>query len=160
MRKKPFSSQVRFYFISQVSFPDRGFIKEVVGEIGRKHGKGSFTLKYIFCGDQYLLDINRRFLQHDYFTDIITFDLSAEAEEVEGEIYISVDRVKENALGLKVSFYQELARVIFHGALHLCGWNDKTRKDASGMRQEEDRWLRILNTKLFHVKQTRKKGFT
>ena len=160
MRKKPSSSQVRFHFIRQVSFHDRSIIKEVVVQIGRKHRKRCFNLNYIFCGDRYLLNINKRFLRHDYFTDIITFDLSANPGEVEGEIYISVERVRENAFALNVALYQELARVIFHGALHLCGWQDKTDRDAAKMREEEDRWLRILNAKLFHVKQKRKKGFT
>ena len=82
------------------------------------------------------------------------FDLSANPGEVEGEIYISVERVRENAFALNVALYQELARVIFHGALHLCGWQDKTDRDAAKMREEEDRWLRILNAKLFHVKQS------
>lgn len=98
-------------------------------------------LNYIFCSDEYLLDINIKFLKHNYFTDIITFDLSNSENEVDGEIYISIDRVIENANHLDVSFRNELLRVIFHGALHLCGYHDKKKKDIAIMRQREDEYV-------------------
>lgn len=98
-------------------------------------------LQYIFCTDEYLLAINQQFLNHDTFTDIITFDLSEEPETVLGEIYISTDRVAENAAQFNTSYEQELHRVIFHGALHLCGFKDKTKADQEKMRAMENRCL-------------------
>lgn len=95
-------------------------------------------LIYIFCHDDYLLEINKEFLQHDTLTDIITFDLSETTNHLQGEIYISIDRVKENASQFKTTYKEELHRVIFHGALHLCGYKDKTPKDQQKMRAEED----------------------
>lgn len=95
-------------------------------------------LNYIFCTDEYLLTINRDFLQHDYYTDIISFELSEPGLPSLGEIYISIDRVRENAAIHNESFQRELHRVIFHGALHLCGYRDKTKKDALLMREKED----------------------
>lgn len=98
-------------------------------------------INYVFCSDEYLLEINRSFLQHDYYTDIITFGLSAPGQPVEAEIYISVDRVKDNARTLGVSFNEEMLRVIFHGALHLCGYRDKKKADIALMRKKEDQYL-------------------
>jgi probable rRNA maturation factor len=94
-------------------------------------------LTYIFCDDDYLLTINQQFLQHDTLTDIITFDLSETKEALQGEIYISVDRVKENAGLFKVSYADELHRVILHGALHLCGFKDKKPAEEKKMREME-----------------------
>lgn len=100
------------------------------------------SLNIIFCSDEHLLGINRDFLQHDYYTDIITFDLSASGKApLEAELYISVDRVKENAKTLGQPFYRELHRVIFHGLLHLMGYKDKQKKDQALMREMEDRLL-------------------
>lgn len=98
-------------------------------------------LTYIFCTDDYLLNINRNFLQHDYYTDIITFDLSEQKDGSHGEIYISIDRVKDNAVHLKEPLQRELLRVIFHGALHLCGYKDKTKVQERTMRKKEDYYL-------------------
>lgn len=95
-------------------------------------------LTYIFCNDDYLLEINKEFLNHDTLTDIITFDMSEEPETLDGEIYISIERVKENAAKFQVSYNQELHRIIFHGALHLCGFKDKKAADKEMMRTQED----------------------
>jgi rRNA maturation RNase YbeY len=95
-------------------------------------------LTYIFCKDGYLLEINREYLKHETLTDIITFDLTEEPEIMQGEVYISIERVKENAEKYKVEYEQELHRVIFHGALHLCGFKDKQKGDKERMHQEED----------------------
>ena len=95
----------------------------------------------MFCSDEYLLRINRDYLQHDYYTDIITFDLSEPGGPVQGEIYISVDRVRDNAKELAVSIQKELHRVIFHGVLHLCGYTDKTKQDQARMRALEEKYL-------------------
>ena len=96
-------------------------------------------LQYVFCSDEYLHGINVSFLDHDDYTDIITFDLSADNSSlIEGEIYISVDRVVANATEFAVSFQQEILRVIFHGALHLCGYGDKTEVEKVEMRAKEN----------------------
>lgn len=100
------------------------------------------SLNIIFCDDDHLLGINRDFLQHDYYTDIITFDLSPSSKApLEAELYISVERVKENAASLGQPFYRELHRVIFHGLLHLLGYKDKQKKDQALMRQMEEKLL-------------------
>lgn len=104
-------------------------------------GIRKIKLNYIFCTDTYLLSINQQFLQHDTLTDIITFDLSEKENELVGEIYISVDRVKENANIFQAIYNTELHRVIFHGALHLCGFKDKTPTDERLMREMEQKCL-------------------
>lgn len=104
----------------------------------RRPGTSSVSLNYIFCSDEHLHAINVQFLQHDDYTDIITFDLSEKASEVVGEIYISVARVAENAARFKTSYDEELHRVIFHGALHLCGLRDKKPSEQKAMRAAED----------------------
>lgn len=98
-------------------------------------------LTYVFCTDQALLEKNIAFLNHDTLTDIITFDLSENENNLVAEIYISVERVRENALIFNVSYQQELHRVIFHGMLHLCGFKDKTDKEAAEMRLQESACL-------------------
>lgn len=104
-----------------------------------KHKKvKTISLTYIFCTDDYLLHMNKQFLNHDTLTDIITFDLSEGDDEVASEIYISTDRVHENAEKFKTSYKLELHRVIFHGALHLCGYKDKKEADRKEMRRQED----------------------
>lgn len=99
------------------------------------------SLTYIFCSDDYLLQINKDFLKHDFYTDVITFNLNDPKKPIEGEVYISIDRVKENAYNLNNSFNKELHRVIFHAALHLCGYKDKHKKDILLMRLKEDEYL-------------------
>ena len=135
--------------IVQFAYADRSFnirnkrrIQAFVRSIFEKEGKPSCRLQYVFCSDAYLLQINKEYLQHDDYTDIITFDLSADPLQViEGEIYISVDRVQENAMELGLPFEQEMLRVIFHGALHLCGYTDKTKRSKAEMRKKEDEYL-------------------
>ena len=99
------------------------------------------TINFVFVSDKKLLEINRQYLKHDYFTDIISFELSQPEMPVVGDIYISIDRVKENAAGLGVSFKSELHRVIFHGVLHLCGFGDKSKKEAILIRKKENFYL-------------------
>jgi len=95
-------------------------------------------LTYIFCNDEYLLEKNQEFLNHDTLTDIITFDLSEDDLELVSEIYISVDRIAENAGTFSISYETELHRVIFHGALHLCGFKDKKKEDKALMTEMEN----------------------
>jgi len=115
----------------------------------------------VFCSDQYLLDINRSYLNHNYFTDIVTFDLSELYAQLRADIYISIDRVKENAATLGVPAYHELIRVILHGALHLVGYSDKSAAGKKKMRSAEDKFLALVfknvpretkAKKKFHVK--------
>lgn len=103
--------------------------------------KGKVALTYILCTDEYLLGINQQFLDHDTYTDIITFDMTEEGEKLSGEIYVSTERVKENAAKFDTTYERELHRVIFHGALHLCGFKDKSATDKKKMREMEDRCL-------------------
>ncbi len=101
-------------------------------------------LRYIFCSDDYLLKINKQFLNHDDYTDIITFDLSDDSKNgIIGEVYISLDRVKENAVLLSNSFTDEVLRVVFHGALHLCGYQDKKDTDCKLMREKENFYIHL-----------------
>ena len=121
-------------------------LKTFLPVLAKKEGRVLEALNYVFCSDDYLLDMNRQFLQHDYYTDIITFDLGVPgAKGIVGEVYISIDRVKDNARSLGVSFEDELVRVVCHGLLHLCGYRDKKKVEQAGMRQAEDKYL-----KLFH----------
>ncbi|NMM46998.1 rRNA maturation RNase YbeY [Marinigracilibium pacificum] len=111
------------------------------------------SINYIFCSDNYLLDINKEYLNHDYLTDIITFDnRESDNEEIESDIFISIDRVKDNASSLGLSFQEELRRVVIHGFLHLVGFKDKTQEESDNMRLAEDNALNEYN-KMFHVEQ-------
>ncbi len=98
-------------------------------------------MNIIFCDDEYLLGLNRRFLHHDFFTDILSFPLSQANQPLIAEIYISVDRVYENAQTARSSFKEELHRVIFHGILHFCGYKDKLKADIKIMRSMEEKYL-------------------
>ena len=116
-------------------------LKAFLKTLFQREGQQLHGLQYVFCSDAYLLEMNQQFLQHDTYTDIITFELSEVENETMGEIYISIDRVRDNAAKFKVSEEQELHRVIFHGALHLCGYKDKSKNDAALMRKKEDECL-------------------
>lgn len=121
-------------------------IKKMILKIASDHDKTIKSIDYIFIDDEALLEINRSALNHDYYTDIITFDYSYR-NVLEGEIYISYDRVKENAEQFKDPFHVELLRVIFHGVLHMVGHKDKTRKQKTKMREYENHYLNLY-TKL------------
>ncbi len=101
-------------------------------------------LNYIFCSDEYLLEINKQYLDHDYFTDIITFDNSEEDKQLEGDIYISVDRVRDNADTFHTDFDSEMRRVLIHGLLHLVGYEDSSEALKTAMRAKEDEYLRLF----------------
>lgn len=106
-------------------------------------------ISIIFCSDDYLLEINKTHLNHNYYTDIITFNYN-EDRQIEGDLFISIDRVKENATENGVEFMNELQRVMIHGVLHLCGQNDKTEEEQAEMTRKENLMLDELKT--FHVK--------
>lgn len=112
-----------------------------------KEGKGADTISIIFCSDAYLLDVNKKYLNHDYYTDIITFDYSDDIPEegiISGDLFISIDTVARNAFTYRVRFAEELQRVIIHGVLHLLGYKDKTVADSLEMRAKEDCYLAKL----------------
>jgi probable rRNA maturation factor len=117
------------------------WIEEVILSEGKELGE----LTYIFCDDEYLLEINQQYLNHDDFTDIISFDYT-EGEVISGDIFISIERVADNAKDLNVSFEEELKRVIIHGVLHYCGYKDKSDSDAVLMRSKEEEKIQM-----FHV---------
>nr|MBP9083360.1 rRNA maturation RNase YbeY [Bacteroidia bacterium] len=103
------------------------------------------TINYIFCSDKFLRKINKQFLNHDYFTDIITFPHEQFTAHIGGDIYISLDRVRENAEEFNQSFTNELHRVMAHGVLHLCGYGDKSEAEEKLMRKMEEKWLKARN---------------
>jgi probable rRNA maturation factor len=135
---------IQFFFTDQkFSLAERTKLKKFIQSIFRKEKTSAASLTYVFCSDPYLLDINKQFLQHDYYTDIITFDLSSTKGLIVGEVYISIDRVRDNAGQLGNTIKNELHRVIFHGALHLCGYKDKKPVDEKAMRAAEEKYLKL-----------------
>lgn len=116
-------------------------LKEFIHKLFIKERKNPGQVIFIFCSDKYLLELNKKFLKHSYYTDVIGFNLSHYQDKINAEIYISIDRVRDNALIEKVSVNEELHRVIFHGALHFCGYKDKSKTDMEKMRKAEKRYL-------------------
>ncbi|HET6556357.1 MAG TPA: rRNA maturation RNase YbeY [Prolixibacteraceae bacterium] len=110
-------------------------------------------LSFIFCSDAYLLEVNKQYLNHDYFTDIITFDY-VEDQVISGDIFISCDRVKENAAQFNTGFENELHRIIIHGVLHLLGYKDKSKKDKLLMTNKEDYFLKMLSDSDLNIKNS------
>lgn len=136
---------------SNFELPKTEKVKEWVTEVVNRRQKRVGNISYLFCDDEYLLGVNQQYLNHDTYTDIITFDYVA-GGLISGDIMISVERVKENALKFKVPFGQELHRVIIHGVLHLLGQGDKTDAEAAEMRSQEEDALSLLN-EMFHEEQ-------
>ena len=118
-------------------------IRDWVQRVAQAHGRRVGEVNYIFVSDERILDINRQFLGHDYYTDIITFDY-CEADTLQGDLFISLDTVRTNAEGLGVTYEQELHRVVIHGILHLCGINDKGPGEREVMEAEENTALALL----------------
>ena len=125
------------------SFVSKKQLKQFVKDLVSEEGKTLKDLSLVFTDDDYLLEVNKQYLNHDYFTDVITFDYSS-FPEVSGDVMISLDRVKDNSLSLNLSFDQEFYRVVFHGVLHLCGYKDKSKEDALLMREKEDYYLKLF----------------
>jgi probable rRNA maturation factor len=139
-------AQINFFkedtdFILKDKNKTRNWIKQTAKEEGYKVKE----INYIFCNDEHLLQINKDYLNHDYYTDIITFDNSENGKIIEGDIFISVERIKENSQILKNEFDSELKRVIIHGILHLCGLKDKTPSEEQIMREKENHYLLKYN---------------
>jgi rRNA maturation RNase YbeY len=130
------------YADRKLNIPNKTSIKDFVELLFKKENKELSNINYVFCSDDYLLEINKASLNHDYYTDIITFGLSEPNLPVEAEVYISIDRVKDNAQTMNITFKEELLRVVFHGALHLCGYKDKKKTDVLRMREKENYYLK------------------
>jgi probable rRNA maturation factor len=150
---KPSDPPISFYFRETAfSLRNRRKLKHFIAEIFRSNKKTLVGMIYVFSTDRDVLKINRQYLNHDFYTDVITFNLS-EGSDIQGEAYLSADRIKENAKRYNVSFSEELHRVIFHAALHLCGYRDKTANEKTAMRKQENEYLHQY-FKLFHVKHS------
>ncbi len=137
---------IEFYFETPCKLTNASEIKIWIGDIIVSEGFEIGQIDYIFCDDDYLLKINKEFLSHDTLTDIISFDYKL-GKQINGEIYISVERVKDNAIDFNTSFECELHRVMIHGIFHFCGYKDKTPSEQNQMRTKEDLALEILNFK-------------
>lgn len=131
-----FTEDVKFDFKQRML--TRNWLKLVAGSEIRKIG----DINIIFCSDNYILDVNMKYLQHDYFTDIITFDY-CEGDRLSGDLFISIDTVKDNAQYYGTEFSDELNRVIVHGVLHLIGYDDHTEPDQVQMREKENYYLKL-----------------
>ena len=138
---------ISFNYESDFTLENESQFEAWIQQIIRSEHKSEGEINYIFCDDAYLLEINQKYLDHDYYTDIISFDYSV-ANELHGDIFISIERVAENAQTFEVSFQHELLRVMAHGILHYCGYKDKSDADTQLMRQKEDEKI-----SMFHVEQ-------
>ena len=119
------------------NMPDEGALQKWLEDVVVSKKKSIVQLTYIFCSDEYLLNINQTYLNHDYFTDIITFPYK-QGNEIESDIFISIDRIEENARTFDSTFERELLRVMAHGVLHLLGYKDKSTEEEAEMREQED----------------------
>jgi probable rRNA maturation factor len=137
---------ISFNYELDFELPNEQTYIDWISNVILSENKSEGEINYIFCDDEYLLEINQQYLNHDTLTDIISFDYSL-GNEIHGDIYISIERVKENAVDFSVSFEEELQRVLVHGVLHYCGYKDKSESDELLMRSKEDEKI-----KMFHVK--------
>ncbi|MCU7550955.1 rRNA maturation RNase YbeY [Chitinophagaceae bacterium LB-8] len=142
------NKKVSFHYLDvKFFFKNRETVKQFILELFKREGKKVDTVNYIFCTDEYLIDLNMEYLNHDTYTDIITFFYSENDQPVLSDIYISIERVKENAVQFQTSIKNELLRVLFHGALHLCGYKDKKAEEEKLMREKEEYYLKLFNAK-------------
>lgn len=138
-------SSLQFYFEDVNPFElDKKHIKFQINNLVNNESNDFGDINIIFCSDNYLLKMNEQYLQHDYYTDIITFDY-VENSLISGDLFISIDRVKENAVKFGASFKKEIYRVIFHGVLHLTGYKDKTKEEKELMREKEEYYLNKID---------------
>lgn len=136
------NNTIRFFFLSKsITIINRKKLKAFMIRLLKAEGKIADNINFIFCSDEYLLVINKDYLKHNYFTDIITFDLSSSSSLLEAEIYISLDRVRDNAKMIGTTIKEEIHRVMFHGLLHLSGYSDKTKADTKVMRNKEQEYI-------------------
>ena len=126
-------------------------IRTLLKKICKKENKKISFINCVFCSDNRLLEINKKYLNHTSLTDVITFNFTSNKKKLEGDIYISIDRVKKNATKYKEPFKTELLRIIIHGLLHLIGFSDKTKEDKNIMTLKENEYLSLYNKLMFHV---------
>ncbi len=138
---------INFHYEIDFQLEDEALYSDWISSVILSENKGEGEINYVFCDDEYLHKINVEYLDHDTLTDIISFDYS-EGNLLQGDVFISIERVRENALDFSVNFEDELRRVLIHGILHYCGYKDKTQEEESMMRRKEDE-----KTAMFHVKQ-------
>lgn len=134
---------INFEDIEPINEVNVKFLTQWLDKVTQLENKKLGELTFIFTSDDYLLEVNKQYLDHDYYTDIITFDY-CEDDYVIGDLFISIDRVKENAQSNNTTFQNELNRVIVHGVLHLCGYKDKSEVDVQLMRQKENQMLALI----------------
>ncbi len=137
---------INFNYESDFELTNETVVSDWISKVILSENKSVGEINYIFCNDEYLLQINQQYLNHDTLTDVISFDYSL-GNELSGDIFISTERVIDNANDFKVTFVEELNRVMVHGVLHYCGFKDKTEEDELLMRSKEEEKL-----KMFHVK--------
>lgn len=136
------NEKIQFHYqYTRFYFPHRLKLKHFISTQIKKEGRSIDDINFIFCKDDDLLKLNQQYLKHDTLTDIITFEFNKKGQPLLSDIYISIDRVKENASIFHSTFTKELHRVIFHGVLHLVGYKDKTVKEIEAMRKREEEWL-------------------
>ncbi|MFZ4670662.1 MAG: rRNA maturation RNase YbeY [Flavobacterium sp.] len=138
---------ISFNYELDFTLQDESLYSEWISKIINSEIKKEGEINYIFCNDDYLLEINKQYLKHDTLTDVISFDYSV-GNELHGDVFISIERVRENAQDFDVDFQDELKRVMAHGVLHYCGYKDKNKDDKKLMRLKEEEKM-----KMFHVKQ-------
>lgn len=136
---------ISFNYETEFELPNEDQLSNWLSQVILSENKKEGDINYIFCDDEYLLNINQQYLDHDTLTDIISFDYSV-GNELHGDIFVSVERVRENAQDFNVTFDEELKRVLVHGVLHYCGFKDKSEEEEQLMRQKEDEKI-----KMFHV---------
>jgi probable rRNA maturation factor len=143
------SGKIHFFFedVDQISFK-KNLIKKWIHQVIKTEGSTFGFINIIFCSDNYLLELNKNYLNHDYYTDIITFD-NTDNQVLNTDLFISVERVLDNSKKLSIEFKKELFRVIIHGILHVLGYKDKTKLQQNIMRKKEDFYLELLYTDIF-----------
>lgn len=136
---------VSFAFETPFNLKNRRSLKKWIQEVILHHGKIPGNITYIFCNDEYLLSINQEYLHHDYYTDIITFDY-VDGDEISGDLFVSIERIRDNADKNGWNFEEEILRVIIHGVLHLLGYEDLTEKAEKEMRQAEEKAIQYYRS--------------
>ncbi|RAR72873.1 rRNA maturation RNase YbeY [Flavobacterium aciduliphilum] len=138
---------IEFCYETDFVLEDEVVFSSWITKVIQSENKKAGDITYVFCDDEYILEINKKYLNHDYYTDIISFDYSV-GNELHGDIFVSIDRVHENASSFNVSFAEELKRVIIHGVLHYCGYKDKSPKEELQMRSKEDEKIKMFHAEL------------
>jgi rRNA maturation RNase YbeY len=138
----PKKAKVHFFSHGvRTSLKNTANLKLFIESIFKREMQSLNSINYVFCSDKTILEINKKYLNHDFYTDVITFNLSPINKSTTAEVYISIDRIRDNAKKIGTSIKSELHRVIFHAALHLCGYTDKKKRDIEIMRMKEDNLL-------------------